>query len=360
MARAQVSLKRGAMKTTLAALALVVLGSLSACAGEELSPAPGDLAAEPLASSEPPQMLLLSRCEQPSCLVAARRLDGLDARCHDGAERAVCPVLSLQWPGPSDDLMPLAFLPRSSERLLVLGRWRDGALDIGQAFSRAGDGPLPDRWALASARGCDGCVPLWIEPLDGRRGWAEAWLDPAAAPGDEVAHNLALVHAWSPDGLLFSGVKKGVGPRRRVVVHDFFLPRSFRPDLCREDLYKALGSASGGLLWPSETDAPLLPFVTSGPEGDDAAAWAAALQGSPAELEEQPWSWLTRLGEETAGMTLEERGQAARYRSLRAALESHLTERKILVTGSVRRTVWIVGRSRCGELAGVETFVVET
>jgi hypothetical protein len=133
------------------------------------------------------------------------------------------------------------------------------------------------------------------------------------------------------------------------------------PTLCGEALVGALSSASSGLLWPSETDAPLIPLLV--PEGDpaDSGLLRALLGVEPdAPVEVRTLAELDALGLERSWMTPEERAEAARFRELAATLREHLDSPALYQVGRGDAYLLLVGRSRCGELAGLATFVVET
>ena len=69
---------------------------------------------------------------------------------------------------------------------------------------------------------------------------------------------------------------------------------------------------------------------------------------------------LVWLGREDGSQDDGERALAARFRALRALLEAQLDGVQVLAVGQVEVRVLVVGRSRCGELAGVDTVAVET
>lgn len=133
--------------------------------------------------------------------------------------------------------------------------------------------------------------------------------------------------------------------------------------LCGNDLTGALASASAGLLWPSETDAPLHPILfpapTTGPL--DEATLRLVLDLPPdARVEEWGLDPLVQMGKKRPSMSPEERLEATRFRALRTLLEAHLSGLTIHGVGGPRVRVLIVGFTSCGELAGVETWAVET
>jgi hypothetical protein len=116
---------------------------------------------------------------------------------------------------------------------------------------------------------------------------------------------------------------------------------------------EALRQASEGLRMPSESDAPFKPFL-----------WDAG-----ADLTHEK---LLQLAHEPQGTTVEEvtladlfatvpSADLPRFRALRKALEQQPSGVKVYkVGGEAERTVYVVGKTRDGKLAGLKTSVVET
>jgi hypothetical protein len=59
-------------------------------------------------------------------------------------------------------------------------------------------------------------------------------------------------------------------------------------------------------------------------------------------------------------MTPEERATAARHRKLRSLLEANLQGITVLKVGRIEVEVYFVGRTRCGDVAGLRTTAIET
>lgn len=350
-------------------IALLLALPLVACSGDPFQPIdPPPASTETLVSSAPAQLLLLHGCDDAGCSVAARHPARPTLRCADGQELPSCPVRAIEWPGlaSSEDLEALALAPRGHERLAVQGRFRpDGALDVVGVALRAGSDELPGRLLRASVRGCDegACRPVALSPLDDQKGWSNPWLDVSQAPGDEVAHNLLLAAAYEPAGALVFGQPRGRGKTRRFEVRDYFAPVPLAPSLCGDELREALAQASAGLLWPSESDVPIEPFMAlfdgEGPL-DEAHLLAMLSQPPGTAIESRAMVAFDHHGRNAAGMSPEEHAQAARFRALRAVLESNLTGVASFYLGQIDVRVLVVGRSRCGELAGIETRAIET
>jgi hypothetical protein len=118
-------------------------------------------------------------------------------------------------------------------------------------------------------------------------------------------------------------------------------------------ILKELQTAVKGLLFPSETDAPLEAFVWPGGKGapDEAAVRANAKVDKDAPIEQITLADLARtIPEESRGDFL----------PLFALLGHHLSGTTVFRVGEVNITVYIVGRTTDGQFAGVKTEVVET
>lgn len=115
-----------------------------------------------------------------------------------------------------------------------------------------------------------------------------------------------------------------------------------------------LQAAAKGLLFPSETDAPLeafaWPATGTGPP-DEAALRAAAKVDKKIAIERVTLPELART------IPSESRGDFA---PLFAVLAHHLSGTAVFKVGSVNMDVYIVGRTADGQFAGVKTKVVET
>ena len=115
---------------------------------------------------------------------------------------------------------------------------------------------------------------------------------------------------------------------------------------------KELGAAVKGLLFPSETDAPLEAFVWPGGDGppDETAVRALAKVAAGTPVAQVTLADLTRTIPE------ESRDDLA---PLLAALRK-LKGVTVFKVGEVTIDVYIVGRTADGQYAGVKTQVVET
>ncbi|PTX15022.1 nuclease A inhibitor-like protein [Pontibacter mucosus] len=123
---------------------------------------------------------------------------------------------------------------------------------------------------------------------------------------------------------------------------------------------KELRRLSEGLLYVSETDAPLeaVHFPASfgaAPTAREVAAWAGK-EGTVENMELGTFFRPMITNTETT----EDRETAARFQSLQAYLEQHLDEVKVYRIGRRRITALVLGRADTGDWIGVKTEVVET
>lgn len=132
-----------------------------------------------------------------------------------------------------------------------------------------------------------------------------------------------------------------------------------------QDWTEQLKSATVGLLFPSETDAPVVPFVWETPEGhlELTADAVVRLSGHSADsaVEEigfddlfgkvtQPRDWHNETGKE----------RTRRFTALRELLSENLRGIRVFRIGTISIDVVVVGVDTKDRLAGVSTKVVET
>jgi hypothetical protein len=117
-------------------------------------------------------------------------------------------------------------------------------------------------------------------------------------------------------------------------------------------LLTALQAACKGLVFISETEAPLTPFVWNddAPLNADRLLQAAGtVKGTPIEAMEL-----------SAFFRAVPKEMRSRYDALNKVLQENLTGIKVYKVGEVNLRVFIVGKAKDGSLAGVATEVVET
>jgi hypothetical protein len=117
-------------------------------------------------------------------------------------------------------------------------------------------------------------------------------------------------------------------------------------------IYDALAEATEGMIYISESDYPIEPFLVPKESElgiDPASSPSLTFEAFFAPLiEEEDW-----FGDE-------EREDMERYRHLKAMLESHLSDLRVYKSGDVEKTITIAGRTLDGQIAGIRTTAIET
>jgi hypothetical protein len=129
-----------------------------------------------------------------------------------------------------------------------------------------------------------------------------------------------------------------------------------------EQLAEELKRATEGLLFMSETDAPLeVVRLGAEPALNQQALMelAQAPAGTPVKQETADYFFRVAVSEPD-WKTKEEIAVARRYQSLLRLLKENLTELSVYRIGSRRISVFILGKSAEGNWLGLRTRVVET
>lgn len=124
----------------------------------------------------------------------------------------------------------------------------------------------------------------------------------------------------------------------------------------------AIEAACEGLVYISETDAPIVPFVGG---SADAVTREIILQqtgGEPyAQVEEVEFgAFFTKLTAIKDWFGEPEKTRATKFLDLQTLLEENLRERKVFRIGKIRLDIYIVGIDTEGNLMGATTRAVET
>jgi hypothetical protein len=129
-------------------------------------------------------------------------------------------------------------------------------------------------------------------------------------------------------------------------------------------LLDTLGKASFGLLFPSESDAPITPYCFPGPAGVEPTA--ESLLEAEHLPSDTPVETIT-LDElfdpfvvAGANASAEDLAEAERYRALVELLSHELTDLRVYRVGKTDIDVYILGQDPCGAWLGLKTHVVET
>ncbi len=136
-----------------------------------------------------------------------------------------------------------------------------------------------------------------------------------------------------------------------------------RSGLCGAYLDEALSLATDGMLYTSESDYPYAVVVWPG-QGAPTANSVLALSGLDSTSAVTTTDFDTELGWRArpvdSSMDPVERESVERHRHLRRILEDNLTDTLVVRIGNIQVHVFLVGRTSCGELAGVSTLSIET
>ena len=126
------------------------------------------------------------------------------------------------------------------------------------------------------------------------------------------------------------------------------------------DTSAALKKATRGLLYPSESDAPFQTIQWKGSEGPLTKQTVLKLGKHPASARVEQVSlddFFEELTGEDSGADPED---AAKFQALRQVIEGQLSGVKVFRVGETKVTIYIVGKTRDGDLAGLKTTSVET
>jgi Nuclease A inhibitor-like protein len=116
-----------------------------------------------------------------------------------------------------------------------------------------------------------------------------------------------------------------------------------------DPVFTTLTQATEGLLYPSEYDEPLEPFVWE--PADNTLSEVRRLSGHPAQ---------ERCETLPADAFFDELAEVEGFAALYQTLQETLTDLKVYRCGAANLTLYVVGRDRQGRLAGFKTRAVET
>jgi hypothetical protein len=123
-----------------------------------------------------------------------------------------------------------------------------------------------------------------------------------------------------------------------------------------------LKCACNGLIFISETDAPVMPF--DGGAADAVSARTILEQTGRSQnetIEERDFDeFFDRLTTSRDWYGEEEKARAKKFLELYSLLKESLHDRKVFRIGRIRLDIYAVGLDSDGRLTGVSTFAVET
>ncbi len=128
------------------------------------------------------------------------------------------------------------------------------------------------------------------------------------------------------------------------------------------DAKTRLAKAADGLLFSSEADYPLEPFVwtDTAPFSPDILYKLTTLPPSTPVTKEDINDFFAPMLDPASGDTPEARKRMTRFRKLVRLLRQYLSDLAVYKLGSVEMPTFIVGRLANGTIGGLRTTVVET
>jgi hypothetical protein len=132
---------------------------------------------------------------------------------------------------------------------------------------------------------------------------------------------------------------------------------------CGADLDAQIVAATTGLSWPSESDHPVFAFSAKSRQTPLTAEQFRALVGASAGTLVEQRDYAATLDARSTVQTWMDDGQIAtakQFQSLRTVLEANLKNLQVFRVGTVEIKIYVVGTTSCGDLAGVQSTVIET
>ena len=128
------------------------------------------------------------------------------------------------------------------------------------------------------------------------------------------------------------------------------------------DAMTRIAKAADNLLFSSEADYPLEPFVWTDttPFSPDVLYKLTTLPPSTPVTKEDINDFFAPMLDPASGDTPQARKRMTRYRKLVRLLQQSLSDPAVYKLGSVEMPTFIVGRLANGSIAGLRTTVVET
>ena len=139
------------------------------------------------------------------------------------------------------------------------------------------------------------------------------------------------------------------------------------PPAAENSLVEKLQNATSGLLYLSETDAPLEPFFwkNEAAEGKFNESVTSEMVGKYAQVDASQLktqslaTFFKPVATEEDWHNEEEKAEVQKFQSLRDLLKSELKNIKVFRTPGAQKQVYVVGQTE-GGFAGLKTTVVET
>jgi Nuclease A inhibitor-like protein len=324
----------------------------------------------------------MRRCASPMCggyFVAP--VNASAARCADGTTAPRCYVASL-------DLAPLALSQTQRDavaegfgahvfygRINAVSAHAYGVFSATEAW-RSVDGALPTQSVSRVSTTGTTCTFIPCDRLAMQRvnGTASSLpilgVDAAALRISPELRDDVLGAATRDAGVLVAGVRSTMPGNPSTVRVPFlrasqaFLRVTADDEArhCGASLQTTLATATERLLFTSESDAPFTWFTrdTWRTIPSDATLRRAVGAAADAPVERITLDFLLRNAVQNYDGTLDQEHRAARFRQLSRTLQRELTNITVFRVGTIQIRVFILGVTRCGTVAGLETLSVET
>lgn len=156
------------------------------------------------------------------------------------------------------------------------------------------------------------------------------------------------------------GKTSGQTPRPRHKTQKHGVKNKMDPD--DTQLLNQLEKATDGLLFMSESDYPLTPFVWDKQTGAPASETILKLTNHPADMpvETESLDTFFRNAVRTDLYPPDKQDIPERFQKLVTLLKEHLADIKVFRLGTISIDVYVVGKTKSGAWAGVATKVIET
>ncbi|MCA1594599.1 MAG: nuclease A inhibitor family protein [Acidobacteria bacterium] len=129
-------------------------------------------------------------------------------------------------------------------------------------------------------------------------------------------------------------------------------------------LLRELKKLTGGLMFQSESDYPVEPFVQTAKGQKPLSAQdivAAKKTDASASVSDSDFdAFFSNATQEQDWQSPEAREQVKRFQALVKSLKDNLSELKVYKVGETEADVYVIGKTASGNFAGVKTKVVET
>lgn len=133
-------------------------------------------------------------------------------------------------------------------------------------------------------------------------------------------------------------------------------------DVPDNNFFATLTRACSGLIYVSETDSPIVPFVGHKTKKVTPKALLESINtsvGTPIQCV-GPDRFFDRLTRHQDWYGEAETASAKRFKELKQLMESELRELSLFRVGQIQIDIYVIGLDRNGTLAGIQTRAIET